>query len=128
MHQRGRKSASNVAVFPLQTAQHCVQPPPDATRIERRLFIDLVLSCHAEPFRRSDAPLILSYVQSTLAVRTFAKAKNAVKQWAHACRVQAMLARTLRLTPHSRMTASQTRKTAAHNPSAYELMDLEDDA
>ena len=126
MQQRGRRSASNLTAFPLQTAQHQVQPPPDATRTEARLFNEVVTNCHPDYFSKSDAPLLLSYVQATLAARRFAKDKASVKQWARACRVQATLARALRLTPHSRLTSSQARKAAAYRPSFYDTMDLND--
>jgi hypothetical protein len=87
------------------------------------LFNKVVTSCHPDHFVQSDWPLIVSYVQATLIARRYAKGKlKDPKHWSAAIRVQTMLARSLRLAPHSRSGP----KAVAHrapNFSVYDLME-----
>jgi hypothetical protein len=73
---------------------------------ERNLFNELVGACDPRHFVKSDRPLLVSYVQSTLLSRTAAAkmTKNVdwVKTWETATRMQATLATRLRLAPQAR--------------------------
>jgi hypothetical protein len=73
---------------------------------ERNLFDELVRSCDPRHFVKSDLPLLVSYIQSTLLSRSsFAKMKkdpDMVAVWEKATRMQATLATRLRLAPQAR--------------------------
>jgi hypothetical protein len=103
MRQRGRKSA-NLLAFPVIEAQRPpLDPPQGLTKSERRLFVEIAAS--AEHLRPSDAPLLASYVQATLASRRSARDPSKADLWEKSVRLQAMLGTKLRLTPQSRTDA-----------------------
>ena len=70
--QRGRKTEGQFNVVRLQPATIAIQPPDEATATERRLFAKVVRQMPPGHFVQSDDELILSYVQSILAVRKYA--------------------------------------------------------
>ena len=74
MRQRGRQTASQLAVIPLSPAYDRLQPPDDATNVESDLFAKVVASVPRGHFVQADDELILSYVQATLAARCYQKA------------------------------------------------------
>jgi hypothetical protein len=67
----------------------------------------LVNACAADHFVKSDMPLLISYVQSTLlsrsAIKKAATDKAALAVWDRATKMQATLATRLRLAPQSRI-------------------------
>ena len=132
MRQRGRQSASQLAVIPLSPAYDRLQPPDGATDVESDLFAKIVASVPPGHFVQADDELILSYVQATLAARRYQKALSndpkTMRNFSHACRTQGQLAARLRLAPVTRMTAKAAgRKQNVARPSFYETMDCADD-
>lgn len=128
MQQRGR-SSTNLTLISNAPVRHRVTPPAGCTRAEAKCFNEILASCHPDHFLPSDAELLLSYVQAVLTVRRLARKHDAFKAWETANKVQNMLARTLRLTPRSRTSPKTvTRRGRTYQPSAYDLMDLENDA
>lgn len=102
MLQRGRKSAASFELPHLAGAELRLSTPPDLTAEEAELFDELVAATSAKHFRVSDVPLLISFVQATLAARAVARDPAQTKAWEGAVRVQAMLANRLRLSPQSR--------------------------
>lgn len=130
MKQRGRQSASALAVVPLPTVGRSrVSPPPHLTAEESALFKQILSECHPDQFVRSDTILLGSFCQATILVRNLAKGlarspePKAIQSWERAVKAQAMLATRLRLAPQSRLgTRTAGRIAARHAPSAYDLM------
>jgi hypothetical protein len=101
MRQRGRKS-SDVLTFPAIVAPRPpIEPPRSLTKSEQALFVEI--AADAEHLRTTDAPLLASYVQATLASHRSARDPARVDVWDKATRLQAMLATKLRLTAQSRV-------------------------
>ena len=65
----GRPSADDLNIVPFHPAGSRVQTPDDLTASEAGLFKHLVHSCAPEHFVSSDVPLLVSFVQATLASR-----------------------------------------------------------
>jgi hypothetical protein len=123
----GRPSVDDLNVVPLYPAGSRVQTPDDLTASEAGLFKHLVHSCAPEHFVSSDVPLLVSFVQATLASRNAAKAmkKNPklAAVWEKTVRMQATLATRLRLAPQARIDpATLTRRREKTPPSVYDLM------
>jgi hypothetical protein len=76
-----------------------------ATQCANQTFRNTILP--SEHLRPTDAPLLASYVQATIASRRSARDPSKVDVWEKATRLQAMLATKLRLTAQSR-TDSRT--------------------
>jgi hypothetical protein len=124
--QRGRPS-QYANIIPLRSTFDPIDPPSGATKIERRLFAEIVASALPNQFVQSDCYLLLSYVQAVLKVRRLGKTKRTA-DWALACKVQAMLSIKLRLAPNSRLTGkSLGRKVGKSKPSALDGLDLSDE-
>jgi hypothetical protein len=100
MRQRGRKTAANLVTFPVIEHRPRLTPPSSLTKAERSLFTELAAS--AEHLRPTDAPLLASYVQATIASRRSTRDPSKVDIWDKATRLRAMLATKLRLTAQSR--------------------------
>jgi hypothetical protein len=99
MRQRGRKSSAELVAFPV--IEHRPQiTPPSLTKAERSLFTELAAG--AEHLRPTDAPLLASYVQATIASRQSGRDPSKVDVWEKATRLQMSLATKLRLTAQSR--------------------------
>ena len=106
MRQRGRKSATNLALIDVTGTPPRLTTPAGLTKVERSLFDFIVDASPPHHFTDSDQPLLLSYVQACLIARSSAKIPTKVSVWERAVRVQAMLATKLRLSPQTR-TRSQ---------------------
>ena len=108
MRQRGRKSSAELVTFPVIEHRPSIDPPSSLTKAERTLFTEL--AANAEHLRPTDAPVLASYVQATIASRRAARdpSKVDVTCWRSATRLQAMLATRLRLTPHEIAHRSDT--------------------
>jgi hypothetical protein len=101
MRQRGRKSASLLAFPAIEAARPQLDPPQGLTKSERRLFDEI--ADNAQHLIPTDAPLLASYVQATIASRRSARDPSKADLWEKATRLQAMLATKLRLTAQSRV-------------------------
>src|SRR5689334_6665778 len=104
---------------PRQTA------PSGLSDAERKMFNELVGACDPRHFVKSDVPLLVSYVQSTLLSRSAAakmtKNSDWVKTWETATRMQATLATRLRLAPQARTDPLTIARQQAsyHSPKAW---------
>ena len=65
MTQRGRKSAASLIGPKVTTTPPRITAPSSLTIAEQSLFNELTGACDASHFRRSDIPLVVSYVQAT---------------------------------------------------------------
>jgi len=102
MRQRGRKSAATLTALSLSGRPTQLTPPQTLTDPEQELFGELVGACAPEHFRKSDLPLLISYVQATLTAQAAANDPDKAAVWERSVRMQAMLATRLRLSPQSR--------------------------
>jgi len=101
--QRGRKSSAATLAAPNVTGRPSpLTPPASLNDDERALFCELVGACATEHFRKSDLPLLTSFVQATLIARDAAHDPDKATLWEKAVRMQATLATRLRLSPQSR--------------------------
>jgi hypothetical protein len=130
--KRGRRSGADLAVKPVHSGSRRVEPPSDLSATEAALFRKLIADCAPDHFVPSDRPLLVSYVQATLLARRAAKSMTTDASFAaafeRAAKIQAMLATRLRLAPQSRADPKTVaRRQSEHKPSAYDLMDLNDD-
>jgi hypothetical protein len=116
--KRGRKSAAS-----LEITQHTeltrtprISPPEWIGAQAAEEFYDLVNSLDAAHFRPSDAPLLARYCQTILA----ANAAEDIGEFIALVRLQASLAKSLRLCPssrgHHRTTARQAGATGLKKP------------
>jgi hypothetical protein len=105
MRQRGRKSGAALVALPnsVDGSPPRLKPPADLLDVERALFRQLVNAASAHHFVSTDEPLLISFVQATLLVRSLANQPTKIDAWEKAVRTQTLLARSLRLTPQSRM-------------------------
>ena len=104
MRQRGRPSADVVALNLIAPASS-LAAPAGLNAKERAIFNAIVAAVDPSHFRKSDVPLLHSYVQAVAMVRRLARDGNRIADWEKAARVQAMLATKLRLTPQTRLDA-----------------------
>jgi len=74
------------------------QPPPELKAKEAEIFRQVVASCDANHFRKSDIPILTAFATATHLSRFYA----AFKQWEAASRLQISLATKLRITPQAR--------------------------
>jgi phage terminase small subunit len=117
-------------------------PPADLEADERKLFVELVTACAPDHFRQSDMPMLVQYVrESCTAERAAIKMKETggevtdrgtINPWfgvlQRATRMMALLSARLRLNPQSRShPRSIARQAGWRPPSAYEMLDFEDD-
>ena len=101
--QRGRKSASAIAAQPNVTGKPSrLTAPASLTTAERTMFVEFTVSCSAQHFRRSDIPLMVSYIEATLLARDSARDPDRIATWEKAIKLQCSLATRLRLTPSAR--------------------------
>jgi hypothetical protein len=103
MRQRGRKSAVNLVTLNVDGTPSRLEPSADLSDDERTLFNELVEACSPHHFVKSDLPLLVSFIQSTLLSRRTAHDPSMIAVWEKATRMQATLATRLRLAPQSRM-------------------------
>jgi len=125
MRKRGRPSVEDLITKPAAYPIRLLQPPPSLTATEAQLFREMVVSCAADHFVPSDAPLLATYCQAAVLLRGAAKRMHkdpaAVAIWEKGARVQATLATRLRLAPQARSDPRTiARHAATHRPSAYD--------
>src|SRR6266511_1354982 len=104
MQQRGRKSMAGLVAPNVSGEAPRLTPPPSLNDGERTLFNELVGACDSAHFRKSDLPLLTSFIQATLIAEAAARDPNRdISLWEKAVKVQATLATRLRLAPQSRI-------------------------
>jgi hypothetical protein len=122
--QRGRKSAALYEIPAVDGSPPWLEPSPGLTKQERKLFTEVVRSCSPKHFIESDAPQLVSYVQAILMARRCVRDPAKVSTWEKAVKVQAMLARSLRLTVQSRVDPKTIGRNAPHAPSLPEPWEM----
>jgi hypothetical protein len=128
-----RRSSASLSVVPYVGPSSRLRPPAELTESERKVFIDIVLSCRATHFEPSDLPLLCAYcravVQEQKASEKLAQAlarDDGLDRWLRlqsaALKAMGMLSMRLRLSPQGR---SPTNPKRPESISYYEQMDLE---
>ena len=102
MRQRGKVSVAAAGMIALDRPPLFLQPPASLNAREAVLFSEIVTSCAADHFRKSDLPMLCAYVQALLLTRKLIRT-NAISDWEKASRVAMALATKLRLTVQSRI-------------------------
>jgi phage terminase small subunit len=116
-----RKSAAASLHFPNLTRIDRLSPPPDLTKDERTVFVDVIAACQAAHFHASDRPLLIVYCRQILLERE--AASHLAKQghvidgkpnpWAaihqQASKALLQLSRALKLTPTARKPTASSR-------------------
>ena len=100
MLQRGRRSAD---VRVIDTALPSVRTPSGLNRAERKLFDDMIASVDRRHFVESDTPLLVSFVQASIMARKAARSPLQISVFERAVKTQVLLARSLRLSPRTRI-------------------------
>ena len=86
--------------------------------------------CIASELLKVDVPLLGLYAQALTKSRKLASKADKATEWGKACRVAAMLARSLRLTPQSRLdkvVAGRMARDADERAALQELLGTNDD-
>ena len=99
-----RRSAASLSVVPIDAARVArLHPPTSLTKVERSIFLEL--AANAPHLKAADAMLLASLAQATNLSRRTARDPSKAAVWERATRMQVALARSLRLTPQSRVDA-----------------------
>ena len=126
MRQRGRKSAVGLTVPIVDGSPIKLEPSPDLSPTERRIFIDIVSVVDRRHFRPSDQPILCAYVRAVGYERA-AAAELAVKPndtkllaaWERATRALTALAMRVRLCPQARQHAKSAGRLPAATPTPW---------
>jgi hypothetical protein len=102
MRQRGRKSATRLAINNVDGSPPRLVLPAGLNAKERALFEQVVNATDPGHFRKGDVPMLIAFVQASLLSRALGRDSSQIKEWERATRTLASLATRLRLTPHSR--------------------------
>ena len=97
MLQRGRKT------FFVDNGPVPVRAPSGLNKAEKKVFDDMIASVDRRHFVESDTPLLVSYVQATIMACQAARSPLQIGLFERAVKVQVMLARSLRLSPRTRI-------------------------
>jgi phage terminase small subunit len=121
MNKRGRQSLADLSVVPIDVARRPIEPPADLKPKEAEIFRQVVASCDANHFRKSDIPIVTAFATATHLSRFYAdrigESEGAFTQWEKASRLQISLATKLRLTPQARAhPATVARMPDPHTP------------
>ena len=118
MGQRGRASAAALADVNVTGKPARQEPPSQLSDEERALFIELVESCAPTHFVKSDLPLLVSFIQSTLLVRRAATGMiddpDLIAVFEKSVKLQATLATRLRLAPQARLDPKTVARQQPH--------------
>jgi len=121
-----RRSLAALSVVQPVDDRHRIAAPSGISKEERDLFGQLITQCSPDHFTRSDAPMLVAYVQAILLSRKAFKAAckdaAALPTWERAAKTMAVLATKLRLCPHSRADAKTVGRRAQYQPSAYDMV------
>jgi phage terminase small subunit len=116
LEKPGRKSAADLAIVPIESARKPIKPPTDLKPQEAEIFRQVVASCDANHFRKSDIPILTAFATATLSryyAGVIGEGEGAFKLWEAATRLQISLATKLRITPQSR---SDPKTIGRHEP------------
>ena len=106
MTKRGRASTAELSIVPIDSARKPIEPPAELKAKEAEIFRQVVASCEANHFRKSDIPILTAFATATHLSRFYAdrigESEGAFKQWEAASRLQISLATKLRITPQAR--------------------------
>lgn len=104
MRKGGRISAAELGTpRPVDRRSSRLTPPPMLTTAERSLFVEIVSTCSEKHLTKADLPVLITFIQATLAAREMAGDPDRFNSWEKAARLQASLATRLRLCPSSRL-------------------------
>jgi len=103
MLQRGRKSAASLETPSMTGQSPRLTAPLSLNDGERTLFNKLIGACDSTHFRKSDLPLLTSFIQATLIAEAAAHDPDKIAVWEKSVKLQATLATRLRLSPQSRI-------------------------
>lgn len=125
-----RKSRAELAVIPIQPADHRLRPPDDLGPDEAALFRYLVTSLPPSHFVEADRPLLTLYCEAVCMARRSAAglAKNAklAPVWERAARLATQMSSKLRLCPSSRLDPKTAGRAAErHVVSYYDRLEAE---
>jgi hypothetical protein len=127
MRQRGRKTEGQLMALAFDGSQSQLNPPSYLNEAEHNLFAEIVDAVSPTHFAKSDTLLIVSLVQATLLSRQAAGDRDQVVTWEKATRMQAMLAKRLRLTPQSRLDPKTVgRRQPYPGPRPWRIIELAD--
>src|SRR5262245_7668914 len=110
VERRGRTKADLILI---DSGRKKVEPPDDLRPEIAAVFKEVVASCDANHFHRGDIPMLISFATATCLARFYAdhlnKDAGVFKQWTEAVKLQAALARSLRLTGRAEPTRKPLR-------------------
>jgi phage terminase small subunit len=134
MRQRGRISAAAAEFMGVNHGRGILQPPDDLTPREAEIFRELTAGTHPDHFVPSDRPLLAAYcralVNQEFLSREMKRKLHLAEHYNTIMRSLFQLATKLRLCPSGRYSNRRAAsKSRVHNrqPSAYDMMDLEND-
>jgi hypothetical protein len=126
--QPGRRSASAKLVALDATGRRPrLSAPKHLSTEEKAIFTGIVASCDARQLVAVDVWLLGLYAQALNRARKLATKPDKASEWERACRVATMLARSLRLTPQSRLdkvVAGRMARDGSDAAAFKELLDL----
>jgi hypothetical protein len=124
-HALPRRSATSLSVVSLDAARSArLRPPTSLTKVEQSIFSEL--AANAPHLRAADVMLLASLAQATNLSRRTARDPSKAAVWERATRMQMALARSLRMTPQSRIDARAAGRQQPLSESYYDLMESED--
>ena len=71
--KRGRKSAAELSVVPIDVGRVRIEPPKELEVKAAELFRDVVASCEPRHFRKSDIPLLANFARATYLAGHYSK-------------------------------------------------------
>jgi hypothetical protein len=93
--QRGRKSIQQLAVVPIASARFQLKPPPELPLKAKAVFSEIVASCGANHFRKSDVQLLAQYANASYLASFYApligEDAAAFKAWESAVKLMVSL-------------------------------------
>ena len=135
MAGKGRSPYATYDALPYGVSAHRIRPPDSLNELEKKAFRDLVASCPADQFRKSDVGLLARWAELSVMAETAAfemtahgrvgpdgKVSGWVSVYMQSVKQLSALALRLRLGPQSR--ASKAPKSLPRELSYYEEMQL----
>ena len=106
--KRGRKSAAELGISVIDVQRQRLTPPDYLNEREAVIFRSIVDNCDPQHFRKSELPLLCSYVTAVNLSRWHAHKVNEGqqdhhRQWLECTKLVALLASRLRLAPSTRL-------------------------
>jgi hypothetical protein len=119
-----RRSAASYAINTPGVPPPRLKAPSGLNTKEKVVFEAVISSTDPRHWRKSDVPLIVSFVQATLLAHRLGRT-NRVKDWEAATRTLLAISTKLRLNPHSRSDPKSIARQKFTPLSAYEQMALD---